>query len=153
MKPPKILYAAIMALATPAAAVPPASAAVAPVIYNSGAGWYNPDVRPAQILIGQGGAPVAHTGHWSTWDKGEPDPHATAAGTLLVDSCIPDCAQGTVSYHPLTVTLSAVKTHDGVRYYSKMTWHTPGYRLPGYKTSTAVLHFSIPAGASSPGWH
>jgi len=40
-------------------------------------------VRPSWILIGQGGAPVAHTWHWSTWDKGEPNPHATSAGTLL----------------------------------------------------------------------
>jgi hypothetical protein len=36
--------------------------------------------------------------------------------------------------------------------YSRMAWYTPGYRLPGDKTSTAVLHFSIPRGASVPGW-
>jgi len=96
---------------------------------------------------------VAHTWHWSTWDKGEPNPHATSAGTLVVDNCVPNCTQGKTSYHKLVVTLSVVKTHNGVRYYSRMTWYTRGYRLPGYKTSTAVLHFSTLAGGTMPYWH
>ena len=130
-----------------------ASAATAPVIYNYDSGWHNANIRPAWIIVGQGGAPGVHTWHWSTWDKGEPNPHATSAGTLLVDNCVPNCAQGKTSYHTVVVTLSVVRTHNGVRYYSKMTWYTPGYRLPGYTTSTATLHFSTPPGASVPGWH
>jgi hypothetical protein len=148
--------AALAALAlsgVPAVTASAASAATTPVIYNYDSGWHNADVPPAWVIVGQGGAPVAHTRHWSTWDKGEPNPHATAAGMLLVDNCVPNCArQGKTSYHKLVVTLSVVKTHNGVRYYSKMTWYTPGYWLLGYKTSTAVLHFSIPPGASVPGW-
>jgi hypothetical protein len=71
----------------------------------------------------------------------------------LVDNCIPNCAQGTTSYHEVVVTLSVVKNHNGVRYYSKMTWYTPGYRLFGQQTSTATLHFSILPVASVPGRH
>ena len=144
--------AGLAIIGVPAVTAPAASAATTPVIYNYDSGWHNADVRPAWVIVGQGGAPVVHTGHWSTWDKGEPNPHATSAGTLLVDNCVPDCAQGKTSSHKLVVTLSVVKTHNGVRYYSRMAWYTPGYRLPGYKTSTAVLHFSIPRGASVPGW-
>jgi hypothetical protein len=50
------------------------------------------------------------------------------------------------------VTLSVVKTRNGVRYYSRMSWYTPGYRLYGYHTSTAVLHYSPTAG-TIPFWH
>ena len=145
--------AGLVLIGVPAVAASVASAATTPVIYNYASGWHNADVRPAWIIVGQGGAPMAHTWHWSTWDKGEPNPHATSASTLWVVNCVPNCGQGTTSYHKLVVTLSVVKTHNGVRYYSRMTWYTPGYRVPGYKTSTATLHFSIPLGASVPGWH
>ena len=130
-----------------------ASAAPVPVIYNYAAGWSNPAVRPHWVIIGQGGAPMAHTLHWSTWDKGEPSPHATSAGTLVTDNCIPNCALGKASYHKLIVTLSVVKTHNGVRYYSRMTWYTPGYRIFGSHGSTLVLHFGILPGATMPGWN
>ncbi len=138
-------------IGAPAALMPAvAFAATTPVVYASGTGgWSHRSVRPSWILIGMGGAPGAHIGHWSTWDKGEPDPHASANGTLWVDNCVPNCAQGKESYHRLVITLSAIKTHSGVRYYSRMTWYTPGYRLPGYHSSTAILHYSGPG----PYWH
>ena len=151
-----IAAAGVLALSIgiPAALVAPAaSAAATPVVYASGTGgWSHPSVRPAWILVGMGGAPGAHTWYWSAWDKGEPAPHATSTGTLWVNSCIPNCAQGKESYHHLVVTLSAVRTRNGVRYYSQMTWYTPGYRLYGYRTSTAVLHYSV-TGGTVPYWH
>jgi hypothetical protein len=151
-----IAAAGVLALSigVPAALMAPAaSAATTPVVYTSGSGgWSHPSVRPSWIEVGQGGAPVAHTWHWSTWDKDEPNPHATSAGTLLINNCIPNCAQGKESFHKLVVTLSVAKTHNGVRYYSRMTWYTPGYRLYGYRTSTAVLHYSVTYG-TVPYWH
>ena len=33
-----------------------------------------------------------------------------------------------------------------------MTWYTPGYRLPSYHTSTAVLNYSA-TGGTVPYWH
>jgi len=144
----------VLSIGIPAALMAPAaSAATAPVVYVSvTGGWSHPSVRPSWILIGQGGAPAAHIPYWSTWDKGEPTPHATSNGTLWVDNCIPDCAQGKESSHRLVVTLSTVRTHNGVRYYSRMAWYTPGYRLYGYRTSTAVLHYSATSG-TVPYWH
>jgi hypothetical protein len=130
-----------------------ASAATRPVVYASSVGgWSHPSVRPSWITIGMGGSPGAHLRLWSTWDKGEPLPHASAAGTLWVDNCIPNCAQGEESYHRLVVTLSAIKVHRGVRYYSRMSWYTPGYRVYGYHTSTVVLHYGT-TGGTVPYWH
>ncbi len=142
-----------MSGAIPAALLPsPASAATTPVVYASDNGWSSASVHPAWIWIGEGGSPAAHIRHWSTWDQGEPSPHATANGTLWTDNCLPNCAEGKESAHRLLVTLSAVRTHRGDRYYSRMTWYTPGYRLYGQHTSTAVLHYG-PTGGTMPFWH
>ena len=136
------LAAGVASVGIPAAIMPTvAEAATTPVVSANMNGWSHLSVRPAWILIGEGGSPEAHVGQWSTWDKGEPNPHATANGTLWTDNCIPNCAQGHESGHRLVITLSVVKTHHGVRYYSRMSWHTPGYRLPGAHASTVVMHF------------
>ena len=140
-------------LGVPALVMPTAaSAATTPVVFARVSGWSPASIRPAWILIGEGGSPTAHIPHWSTWDKGEPNPHATANGTLWTDNCLPNCAQGKESVHRLVVTLSVVKTHRGVRYYSRMTWSTPGYRLPGSRSSTVVLHYSA-SGGNPAFWH
>lgn len=134
---------------TPAIAAGTASAAVTPVIYNYASGWSHADVKPKWVVIGQGGSPMAHTWYWNTWNSTV----AKSTGTLWVDNCIPNCAQGKESYHHLYVTLSGVKYHNGRAYYSVMTWYTPGYRTFGSDGSTLILHFNVLPGASVPGWH
>jgi hypothetical protein len=125
-----------------------ASAGTPPVLYNGSLGWHNADTRPGTIDVGLGGAPSAHGLRWSGWNS----KNARATGTLWIDSCDPTCAQGSTGYHPLIVTLSGVKVHDGRAYYSVMTWYTPGYRVTGYRTSTATLHFGS-EGGTIPVWH
>ena len=146
-----IAAAAITALGigVPAVLASAASATVTPVVYNYASGWHNADIRPGWVIIGQGGSPMAHTWYWNTWNSSD----AKSTGTLWVNNCVPNCAQGKTSYHKLYVTLSGVKYHDGRAYYSVMTWYTPGYWLRGYWTTTATLHFSTLPGASVPGWH
>jgi hypothetical protein len=135
---------------TPAVMAGTASAAVTPVIYNYASGWNNPAVKPQWVLIGQGGSPMVHTWHWNTWTSVT----AKSTGTLWTNNCVPNCAYGKTSYHKLYVTMSGVKYHNGRAYYSVMTWYTPGYHLYGYRTSTAVMHFSIAySGATAPMWH
>ena len=68
-----------------------------------------PGCPPAWVIIGQGGAPMAHTWYWSTWNSQV----AKSTGTLWTDNCIPNCAYGKESYHKLDVTLSVVKYHNG----------------------------------------
>jgi hypothetical protein len=152
MKSPKtlIVAAGLLLLGTCVPALLPAvaSAATTPIMYDGSNGWHNAAVRPGWITVGQGGAPGAHTWHWNTWNSED----AKSTGTLWVNSCVPDCARGRESYHHLFVTLKDVKDHNGAAYYSVMTWYTPGYRLPGYKTSTATLHFTT-EGGTIPVWH
>ena len=141
--------AAIAALALSGVPAVTASAAPVPVIYNYAAGWSNPAVRPHWVIIGQGGSPMAHTWWWNTWNAQV----ARSTGTLWTDNCVPNCAYGKESYHKLYVTLSRVKYHNGRSYYSVMTWYTPGYRVYGYKTSTATLHFGVTPPGTLPYWH
>ena len=153
MKLNKIIAAVALAIASAfgIAAAMPASATTGmpPVIYNDSNGWLTPQVRPAWILIGQGGSPMAHTWHWTTWNSKA----ARSTGTLVTNNCIPNCAYGRDSYHKLYVTLSGLKHHNGRAYYSVMTWYTPGYRLYGQRSSTMTMHFRYYApGTTSPGW-
>jgi len=144
--------AAVAAVLGVPAVVMPASAATTPVVFANVSGWSHGSVRPAWILIGEGGSPAARVPKWSTWDKGEPNPHATANGTLWTNNCLPNCAQGKETGHRLVITLSVAKTHGAVRYFSRMTWYTPGYRLPGSRSSTVILHYSASEGNPA-FWH
>ena len=58
------------------------------------------------------------TWYWNTWNSTT----AKSTGTLWVDNCVPNCAQGKESYHHLYVTMSGVKYHNGHAFYSVMTW-------------------------------
>jgi hypothetical protein len=136
-----------LAAVTPLAATA-ASATTTPVVYNYASGWNSPTVRPQWVTIGQGGSPMAHTWYWNTWGTWT----AKSAGTLWTNNCTPNCALGKTSYHKLYVTLDWIKWHNGTRYFYRMKWYTPGYRLHGYSTSTAVLHFGL-EGGTVPGWH
>lgn len=93
---------------------------------------------PPWLLLGsvdQGGSPAGHTCSWTSWDKGEPKaPYAWTKGTLWTNNCKPYCAVGKITYHPLHVTFSMVKVHKGIRYFSRMTWYTPGYKLYHQRT-------------------
>ena len=122
-----------------------------PVIYNYTEGWAAPQVRPAEITIGQGGAPFARSLHWTTWNSRD----AKSTGTLVLDNCQPNCALGAASYYRVYVTLSGVKYHDGRAYYSVMTWYTPGLKTKsnGHWSHTMTLHFRYFAPyTTSPGW-
>lgn len=113
-----------------------ANASTVPVLYNNAAGWSDPTVKPAWVLIGQGGSPGAHTWYWNTWNSTT----AKSTGTLWVDNCVPNCASGKESYHKLYVTLYWVKSHNGHPYFYAMSWYTPGYKLPGHRYTTTWLH-------------
>lgn len=116
-----------------------AQATSLPVVYNYVEGWANPHVRPNFIAIGMGGAPFVQSLHWSTWNSRG----AKATGTLVLDSCKPDCAQGAISRYRVDVALSGVKHHRDRAYFSVMTWHVPGYLLysHGRWVKTVTLRF------------
>ena len=133
--------AVIAALALSGVPAVTASAAPVPVIYNDAAGWSNPAVRPHWVIIGQGGAPMAHTWWWNTWNSTV----AKSAGTLWVDNCIPDCALGKTSYHKLYVTLSGVKWHKG---RPQVSSQVPGRLAPAPRARAAGPKARIQQGAA-----
>jgi hypothetical protein len=125
-----------------------AQASIVPVIYNYTNGWASPQVRPALVTIGQGGAPYAHTRHWNAWNA----TRAKSTGTLVTDNCIPNCALGEPGYHKLYVTMSGIKYHKGRAYYSVMKWYTPGSVVFGQRSSTVTFHFRKFPGGNFSGW-
>ena len=129
-------------------AVSASAAGMPPVTYNDSNGWLTPQVRPAWIVIGEGGSPMAHTSHWSTWNSKA----ARSTGTLVTNNCIPNCAYGRDSHHKLYVTLSGLKHHNGRAYYSVMTWYTPGFRMFGQRYSTVTMHYQR-HGGTLPSWN
>jgi hypothetical protein len=79
-----------------------------PVILTVGA--YS-GTEPREIAFSADGGNVATGLVWSSWPSG-PDgavpagATATATGTVGVSSCVPSCAQGSVTPEPVTITLS-----------------------------------------------
>jgi hypothetical protein len=59
--------------------------------------------KPSEIDFSADGGNVVTGIHWQSWTaKG-----ATGRGTSAIESCVPNCAQGPVTYVPATLTLSA----------------------------------------------
>jgi hypothetical protein len=58
---------------------------------------------PSQIDFSADGGNVVTGIRWLSWTAGG----ATGQGTSAIESCVPDCAQGAVTYVPATITLSA----------------------------------------------
>jgi hypothetical protein len=64
-------------------------------------------VRPSAIQFSADGGDVVTGIHWSSWGSRT----ATGRGTVGWDNCTPNCAEGTTSYGPAIVTLSAPDAH------------------------------------------
>ena len=70
------------------------------------AGAYN-GTQPSAIQFSADGGDVVTGIRWSSWGSRT----ATGRGTVGWDNCTPNCAEGTTSYGPATVTLSAPDAH------------------------------------------
>jgi Protein kinase domain len=60
------------------------------------------EITPKQITVSADGSGYVKNLAWSGWGSAE----ATATGTLEIDNCTPNCAQGTYAGYPATVTLA-----------------------------------------------
>jgi hypothetical protein len=111
------------------AAPGPAPAASAspglPVLYNYAEGFHHGRVRPHNIYVGNGGAPFVLRLHWPHWNQ------AIALGRGVLDEQIPGCTL-TPAYrcpryrHAVRVYLHRVRSHNGVRYFTRMRWTSHG---------------------------
>lgn len=78
--------------------------------------------EPAQIIVsGDGSAYVAGL-TWTGWGL----PSATGSGTLKLDNCEPNCAQGTYTGYQATVVLSDLTGYGGGAAYATMVLAAPG---------------------------
>jgi hypothetical protein len=82
---------------------------------------------------------------WTSWTPGL----ASAAGTLVKNTCTPSCVAGHFHSYPVLVVLwgrAAVKNHPGQQCYTRMTLIYPGARPQGAsQTETISLPTSLPA--------
>ena len=83
--------------------------------------------EPAQIVTTADGSGYVKNLVWSGWGTAI----AHGAGILEVDNCIPNCAQGTFTGYPATVTLSALTGYgNGLHGYSVIAISAPGSPSP-----------------------
>lgn len=92
-----------------------------PVVYGfaGASGWQHPGIQPPAVYFGAGGSLLIRNLRWANWGG----QRAIAHGSRLADSCVPNCAAGKYAKVPAELTLSRVRTHNGERYYSKLTTH------------------------------
>jgi hypothetical protein len=119
-------------------AAPAASAATPlPVVYGQSctANWCDPDVRPhgtERWIFGAGGQYITRMtwGHWNATSAG-------GTGTIHVCPSSAGCSR-----HRVSMFLHQVRSHNGRRYYRKLTlrWHNHVQRLTYSRHGgTAVL--------------
>jgi hypothetical protein len=70
---------------------------------DAGAAQYM-EVRPKEIEVSGDSSGYVKDLVWSNWGS----PHATATGVMELDDCNPNCAQGTFTGYPATVTLAGL---------------------------------------------
>lgn len=72
-------------------------------------GRTNLKARPTQIVNSGDGSGYVKVTTWTGWGT----PTATGKGTLELDSCTPNCAQGGYTGYPATVTLTGLSPYTG----------------------------------------
>jgi len=77
--------------------------------------------EPKTLLLSGDGSVFATAITWSGWGTGT----AQGTGTLKVDNCNPNCAQGTLTGYPATITLTALTPFQGGQAYGSMTISAP----------------------------
>jgi hypothetical protein len=92
-----------------------------------------PKYEPAAILMSGDGSLYAKDVTWSGWGTAT----ATGHGVAEANNCQPDCAEGKLSAHPVTIVLSRpVRWHAGM-VYSRAFFSIPS--LHDHETSTTGL--------------
>ena len=124
------------ASATSGAATPASARAAAPaaaqrntvVVDCSG----QRQTRPSSVIVTCADANDALTAlHWVSWAASQ----AFGTGTEKVNTCTPDCADGTFVSYPALITLwrpEPLPGHPGVLYFTRITRIYPSNRPPLY---------------------
>lgn len=93
-------------------------------------------VQPTQIVTSADGSGYVKDITWSDWGNAT----ATGTGTLEVDNCTPNCAQGTYTGYPATVTVSGLSPYGSkAEAYSQMVVRAPTSPYPPETFSSGLV--------------
>jgi hypothetical protein len=96
-------------------------------------------VRPKNIGLAADGTGSVNNLVWSGWGS----PRATAIGILEINNCNPNCAQGTFTGYPATVTLAGLTPYGtGLEAYSTIVVQSPS--APSANTTEAFTRDTVP---------
>jgi hypothetical protein len=148
------LAAACLTLAAGAGAAPRAGASAAPAAAAPATsrlpvafdcqGWRHGQVRPARVALSCFGTVVLDMSRWKYWTGRSA---RSAAATLGVDNCKPDCVSGTFRRYAATVVLYRARSRHGTRYFTRLRIQ---YRHSGPRRYT--FRWATYAGARIPVW-
>jgi serine/threonine protein kinase len=92
--------------------------------------------KPARIITSADGSGYVENLAWRGWGSAE----AQGSGVLEVDNCNPNCAQGTYTGYPATVTLSRPTAYgNGKLAYAHMTVSAPTAPYPEESFTTGLV--------------
>jgi serine/threonine protein kinase len=98
------------------------------------------EAMPKDISTAGDGSGYVKNLVWSDWGNSR----ATATGTLEIDNCTPNCAQGTYTGYPAAVTLSGLTPYgSGVEAYSTIVVRAP--TAPANEGTYAYTRDTVPS--------
>ena len=117
------------ATTSPSASASPTTSLIAVTVCANPAGGCNlpgasqyMEITPKTITTSGDGSGYVTNLVWSGWGNSQ----ATATGTLKVDNCVPNCAQGKYTGYPATVTVAGLKPYGtGLEAYSTIVVNAP----------------------------
>lgn len=119
-----VIVGASVVLAITAAAA--SSSQPQPVGYGFGGatGWVHGTVKPHDLYFGAGGSFLVRGLRWASWTQNA----AIGEGIKWTDNCVPTCAQGRYAKVPAEMTLSRVRRHGGLSYFTRLLlqWNADG---------------------------
>jgi len=101
---------------------PPSTTTTAAVPALVPLGGATPLYRPSQFNYTQDGTGSVSNITWSTWSSAG----ATGTGTVNLNNCVPNCASGTFTGYPATVTLSGASQTSQGYVFTQMVISAPG---------------------------
>jgi hypothetical protein len=82
--------------------------------------------KPSEIDFSADGGNVVTGIHWLSWTAAG----ATGRGTSAIESCVPNCAEGPVSYVPTTIVLSTPLNGEFTVLNETRKGHVMKFRYP-----------------------
>jgi hypothetical protein len=94
--------------------------------FDGASGWQHAKIKPHSIYFGAGGSLLVRGAKWISWTQ----VGAIGEGVRWADTCTPNCAAGSYDKTRAVLTLSRVRSHRGVRYFTRLTmiWTENGTR-------------------------